>query len=97
MIAMVEPPLSIVCRIESEGADGGSVDEHRTDELGELVVDAPTFPVRITADFPGGSYCHPLDHRLILAMLAARRCALAVTAWRDASPTRRPPVSLRRS
>lgn len=58
MIVMVEPPLSVTCRVES-GGDDGTVDEHRTDELGELVVDAPAFPMRIEIDLPNGSYATP--------------------------------------
>lgn len=56
MIVMVEPPLSVTCRIESGGADGGTTDEYRTDELGELVVDAPALPARVEIDLPGGTY-----------------------------------------
>ena len=56
MIVMVEPPLSVTCRIESGGAEAGTTAEHRTDELGELVVDAPDLPVRVEIDLPGGTY-----------------------------------------
>ncbi|MEO6571374.1 MAG: hypothetical protein ABIO83_07485 [Ilumatobacteraceae bacterium] len=55
MIVMIEPPLSVVCRLSTEG---GSV-EHRTDELGEIVVDAPELPVRIEVDLPGGTVVTP--------------------------------------
>jgi len=56
MIVMVEPPLSVTCRIETGGAEAGTTDEYRTDELGELVIDAPDFPVRVEIDLPGGTY-----------------------------------------
>ncbi|MAT04647.1 MAG: hypothetical protein CL424_06360 [Acidimicrobiaceae bacterium] len=56
MIVMVEPPLSVTCRIETSDDGGG---EHRTDELGELVVDAPTFPMRVEIDLPGGTFATP--------------------------------------
>ena len=55
LIVMVEPPLSVSCRVETE--DGG--EEHRTDELGELVVDAPQLPVRLQIDLPGGKVVTP--------------------------------------
>jgi hypothetical protein len=42
----------------ASGADG-SVVEHRTDELGELVVDAPDLPIRIEVDLPGGTVVTP--------------------------------------
>ncbi|TDT15733.1 hypothetical protein BDK89_1311 [Ilumatobacter fluminis] len=58
MIVMVEPPLSVTCRVES-GAGDGSTKEHRTDELGELAVDAPAFPLRVEFDLPGGTYTTP--------------------------------------
>ncbi len=51
MIVMIEPPLAVDCRVTS-GPDG-EVDEYRTDELGELVIDAPEFPVRLELDLPG--------------------------------------------
>lgn len=55
MIVMIEPPLSVVCRLSTER---GSV-EHRTDELGEIVVDAPELPIRIEVDLPGGTVVTP--------------------------------------
>ena len=59
MIVMVEPPLSVACRVESDGPDSGTTGEYRTDELGELVVDAPAMPVRVEIDLPGGTYATP--------------------------------------
>lgn len=56
LIVMIEPPLSVVCRIVSE--DG--VAEHRTDELGELAVDAPDTPFRVEVDLPSGRFVTPL-------------------------------------
>lgn len=57
MIVMVEPPLSVACRVAQ--GDEGQVDEHRTDELGELVVDAPELPVRLEVDLPTGTIATP--------------------------------------
>lgn len=59
MIVMLEPPLSVACRIA--GGDDRSVDatEHRTDELGELVVDVPELPIRVEVDLPGGTVATP--------------------------------------
>ncbi|MFP5580251.1 MAG: hypothetical protein ACLGIZ_18730, partial [Acidimicrobiia bacterium] len=51
LIVMVEPPLSVGCRVVTEAA----TTEHRTDELGELVTDAPELPIRIEVDLPAGS------------------------------------------
>lgn len=55
LIVMFEPPLSVGCRVSTEG---GST-EHRTDELGELVVDVPELPFRIEADLPSGRVVTP--------------------------------------
>jgi hypothetical protein len=55
MTVMVEPPLSVPCRIATTS---GSV-EHRTDEYGELVTDAPELPIRIEIDLPGGAVVTP--------------------------------------
>jgi hypothetical protein len=55
LIVMVEPPLSVGCRIRS----GDLVIEHRTDELGELVTDAPELPLRVEVDLPGGTIVTP--------------------------------------
>ena len=52
---MVEPPLSVACRVTTE--DGTT--EHRTDELGELAVDAPDLPMRIEVDLPSGTIVTP--------------------------------------
>ena len=64
MIVLVEPPLSVTCRL-ARGEQGDAdlaehrVTEHRTDELGELVVDAPALPVRVEVDLPGGTVATP--------------------------------------
>jgi hypothetical protein len=58
MVVMIEPPLSVTCRIASESGEHRT-DEHRTDELGELVVDAPALPVRIEVDLPSGTFATP--------------------------------------
>lgn len=55
LIVMVEPPLSVVCRVATKGG----TTEHRTDELGELVVDAPELPLRIEVDLPSGTTVTP--------------------------------------
>lgn len=55
LVVMVEPPMSVVCRIASDGG----VAEHRTDELGELVVDAPGMPFRVEVDLPSGAVVTP--------------------------------------
>ena len=55
LIVMIEPPMSVVCRISTE--DGAT--DHRTDELGELVVDAPELPLRVEIDLPSGTVATP--------------------------------------
>lgn len=55
MIVMVEPPLSVDCRIATD--DG--TDDLRTDEYGELVVTAPELPARIEVDLPSGTVVTP--------------------------------------
>lgn len=55
LIVMLEPPLAIDCRVVTEQ----SATDHRTDELGELVIDAPQVPVRIEVDLPGGRFVTP--------------------------------------
>lgn len=55
MIVMVEPPLSVECRVTTD--DG--VDVLRTDEYGELAVAAPELPARIEVDLPGGAVVTP--------------------------------------
>jgi hypothetical protein len=55
LIVMVEPPLSVACRVDSE--DGS--EEHRTDELGELAIGAPPLPMRLEVDLPGGKVVTP--------------------------------------
>ena len=55
LIVMIEPPLSVNCRIATE--DGAEA--HRTDDLGELAVDAPDLPVRIEVDLPDGRIVTP--------------------------------------
>jgi hypothetical protein len=52
---MIEPPLSVVCRVDTEQGN----EEYRTDELGELVVDAPELPLRLEIDLPGGKVVTP--------------------------------------
>ena len=55
LIVMVEPPLSVTCRVATEER----TDEHRTDEMGELVIDAPELPLRIEVDLPSGKIVTP--------------------------------------
>ena len=55
MIVMIEPPMSVTCTI----ATSDTTAEHRTDELGELVVDAPELPVRLEVDLPSGRVVTP--------------------------------------
>lgn len=55
LIVMVEPPLSVSCRVETEE----QTDEHRTDDYGELVVAAPELPARIGVDLPVGAVVTP--------------------------------------
>jgi hypothetical protein len=55
LVVMVEPPLSVSCRVTTEERS----DEHRTDELGELVVDAPDLPMRVEVDVPSGTIVTP--------------------------------------
>lgn len=55
LIVMIEPPVSVDCRVVSEdGSDG-----FRTDELGELIIDAPELPIRVEIDLPGGTVATP--------------------------------------
>lgn len=55
MIVMVEPPMSVACTV----ATSESSSEHRTDELGEFVIDAPQLPVRLEVDLPSGKVVTP--------------------------------------
>ncbi|MEO6653325.1 MAG: hypothetical protein ABIP17_11785 [Ilumatobacteraceae bacterium] len=55
MIVMVEPPLSVPCRVVGDR----SVADDVTDEYGELAVDAPEFPVRVEVDLPAGTIVTP--------------------------------------
>ena len=55
MIVMLEPPMSVGCRVTGPDA----TDDHRTDEYGEFVIDAPELPVRIEVDLPSGTVVTP--------------------------------------
>lgn len=55
LIVMVEPPVSVPCRVATEAGSG----EYRTDEVGELVIDAPELPIRVEVDLPGGTVATP--------------------------------------
>ena len=55
MIVMVEPPMTVSCTV----ATSESTAQHRTDELGELVIDAPDLPVRLGVDLPSGRVVTP--------------------------------------
>jgi hypothetical protein len=55
LIVMIEPPLSVVCTVDS--AQGSQ--QHVTDALGELVVDAPELPLRLEVELPGGNVVTP--------------------------------------
>lgn len=55
MIVMVEPPVSVSCRVAT---DEGTT-EHETDEYGELAVPAPELPSRIEVDLPDGTVVTP--------------------------------------
>lgn len=55
LIVMIEPPAPVSCRVSTEDGSG----EHRTDALGELVIDAPELPVRVEIDLPGGTVATP--------------------------------------
>jgi hypothetical protein len=59
MIVMLEPPLSVACRISSGERGDATTSEHRTDELGELVLDVPSLPVRVEVDLPSGTVATP--------------------------------------
>ena len=77
LVVMVEPPLSVACRVATE--DG--TDEHRTDELGELVVDAPDLPLRVEVDLPSGTVVTPW-------ITGLRSQARYTTATDQRAPTR---------
>jgi hypothetical protein len=52
---MIEPPLSVVCTIDSpQGSE-----QHRTDEQGELVIDARELPLRLEVELPSGNVVTP--------------------------------------
>lgn len=55
LIVMVEPPLSVPCRIDAEG----SSTDQQTDDLGELAIDLPELPLRVEVDLPSGSIVTP--------------------------------------
>lgn len=55
MIVMLEPPISVACRV----ATGESTSDHRTDEYGEVVLEAPELPARIEVDLPSGTIVTP--------------------------------------
>ena len=55
MIVMLEPPMSVACRVAGPDA----TDDQRTDEYGEFVIDAPELPVRIEVDLPSGTVVTP--------------------------------------
>jgi hypothetical protein len=55
LIVILEPPLSVGCRVSTEAG----TDAHRTDDLGELVIDAPELPMRVELDLPGGTVVTP--------------------------------------
>jgi len=55
LIVMVEPPLSVGCRVVTEGR----TEELRTDEYGEFAVAAPELPARIEVDVPSGTVLTP--------------------------------------
>lgn len=56
MVVMLEPPLSVECRLDT---GGGGVEPLRTDELGELATDAPELPMRLELDLPDGKFVTP--------------------------------------
>lgn len=55
VMLMLEPPLSVACRIVTR-IDAVAA---RTDDLGELIADAPELPVRIEIDLPSGAVRTP--------------------------------------
>jgi len=55
MIVMLEPPISVACRVATEE----STSDHRTDEYGEVVLEAPELPARIEVDLPSGTIVTP--------------------------------------
>lgn len=55
LIVMIEPPLSVVCRVVTKQQSA----EHRTDEMGELVIEATEQPLRIEVDLPSGTVVTP--------------------------------------
>ena len=55
LIVMIEPPLSVGCTVDS----GRGSEQHRTDDMGELVVDAPELPLRLEVELPSGDVVTP--------------------------------------
>ena len=55
LIVMIEPPVAVDCQVDT--AHGS--EQHRTDDLGELVVDAPELPLRLEIELPSGTVVTP--------------------------------------
>lgn len=55
MIVMIEPPVSVTCTVETERGR----DEYRTDEYGELAIEAPELPARLMLEFDDGTVVTP--------------------------------------
>lgn len=55
LVVMIEPPLVAGCRVVTEAGPVACM----TDEFGELVVEAPTLPVRVEIDLPGARVATP--------------------------------------
>ena len=55
LIVMIEPPLSVPCRIVT----GEHTEDVRTDEYGEVTVAAPEMPFRFEAELPSGEIVTP--------------------------------------
>ena len=55
LIVMIEPPLSVPCRIVT----GEHTERLRTDEYGEVAVAAPEMPFRFEAELPSGEIVTP--------------------------------------
>jgi hypothetical protein len=55
LVVMIEPPLVADCRVVTEAGTSACA----TDEFGELVVEAPTLPLRVEIDLPGGRVATP--------------------------------------
>ena len=59
LIVMIEPPLSVPCRIVTGQHTDDDTEQLRTDEYGEVAAAAPEMPFRFEAELPTGEIVTP--------------------------------------